>query len=93
MTDPTFSERHGFSPQPAPITVRQDAPSDLRRFIPRLAYDITGAIQHAMAAAECLARTVTGDKGTLGAIIKSHCVLLYHAPLTAQAHDRLALIR
>jgi hypothetical protein len=39
MTDPTFSERHGFSPQPAPITIRQDAPRDLRGFIPRVAYD------------------------------------------------------
>ena len=38
--------------------------------------DITGAIQHAMAAAECLARAVTGDKGTLGAIIKKYPTLL-----------------
>jgi hypothetical protein len=217
MTDPTFSERHGFCPQPAPIAIRQDAPRELRGLIPRLAYDcgfgpkrlrplvctvtlraenpancsepnieaevrdildqcdwfevyeiieaiaarlkewdrnlndsdgrlevftsqinrvfskhgigwqlidgrvevrgeevfeavvrptikaledaglattadeihealkglsrrpkpdITGAIQHAMAAAECLARTVTGDKGTLGAIIKKYPTLL-----------------
>ena len=38
MTDPTFSERHGFSPQPAPITIRQDAPRDLRGLIPTFAY-------------------------------------------------------
>lgn len=34
--------------------------------------DITGAIQHAMAAAECLARETSGDHGTLGKIIKEH---------------------
>jgi hypothetical protein len=35
--------------------------------------DITGAIQHAMAAAECVARTATGDqKATFGDIIKQH---------------------
>ena len=38
MTDPTFSERHGFSPQPAPITIRQDAPRDLRGLVPTFAY-------------------------------------------------------
>ncbi len=38
MTDPIFSERYGFSPQPAPITVRQDAPRDLRGLIPSFAY-------------------------------------------------------
>ncbi len=39
MIDQTFSERHGFVPQAAPITIRQDAPSELRGLIPRLAYD------------------------------------------------------
>jgi hypothetical protein len=38
--------------------------------------DITGAVQHAMAAVECLAREVTGDKDTLGSIIKRHPGLL-----------------
>jgi hypothetical protein len=32
--------------------------------------DVTGAIQHAMAALECVAREVSGEKGTLGAIAK-----------------------
>lgn len=39
MSDQTFSERHGFVPQAAPITIRQDAPFALRGLIPRLAYD------------------------------------------------------
>ena len=35
--------------------------------------DITGAIQHSMAAAECVARKISGDeKATLGQIIKKH---------------------
>jgi hypothetical protein len=35
--------------------------------------DITGAIQHAMAALECVARDVTGDgKSTLGDLLKKH---------------------
>ena len=35
--------------------------------------DLTGAIQHAMGALECVARTATGDsKGTLGEIISRH---------------------
>lgn len=43
--------------------------------------DITGAIQHAMAALECVARDVTGDsKATLGEIIKRNPGLL-PAPL------------
>lgn len=43
--------------------------------------DITGAIQHAMAALECVARDVTGDeKATLGEILKRHPGLL-PAPL------------
>lgn len=32
--------------------------------------DISGAIQHAMAALECVARDVTGDKATLGDLLK-----------------------
>jgi hypothetical protein len=43
--------------------------------------DITGAIRHAMAALECVARDVTGDQNaTLGEIIKHHPGLL-PAPL------------
>lgn len=43
--------------------------------------DITGAIRHAMAALECIARDVTGDQNaTLGEIIKHHPGLL-PAPL------------
>ena len=39
--------------------------------------DITGAIQHGMAALECVARDVTGEpNATLGAIIKNHPGLL-----------------
>lgn len=39
--------------------------------------DITGSIQHSLAALECLARDITGDSGfTLGAIIKRHPSLL-----------------
>lgn len=39
--------------------------------------DITGSIQHAMAAVECLIRTVSNDpKGTLGGILSKHKHLL-----------------
>ena len=39
--------------------------------------DITGAIQHAMAALECVARDVSGDsKSTLGEILKRHADLI-----------------
>jgi hypothetical protein len=39
----------------------------------RPAPDVTGAIQHAMAALECVARDVTGDpKSTLGDLLKKH---------------------
>lgn len=39
--------------------------------------DITGAIQHAMAALECVARDVSGDpKATLGELLKKHPDLL-----------------
>jgi hypothetical protein len=34
--------------------------------------DLTGAIQHAMAALECTARTASGDRATLGDIIKRY---------------------
>lgn len=42
--------------------------------------DVTGAIQHAMAALECVARDVTGDKGTLGDWLKKNRELV-PAPL------------
>jgi hypothetical protein len=38
--------------------------------------DLTGAIHHAMNALECFARTVSGDAGTLGEIIKRNPGLL-----------------
>lgn len=39
--------------------------------------DVTGSIQHALAALECVARDVTGDpKATLGSIIKSYAGLI-----------------
>ena len=39
--------------------------------------DLTGALQHALAALECVARDVTGDaKATLGAILGKHKTLL-----------------
>lgn len=34
--------------------------------------DVTGAIQHAMAAMECLSREIAGDNCTLGQLIKQH---------------------
>ncbi|WP_224361264.1 AbiJ-NTD4 domain-containing protein [Hyalangium versicolor] len=47
-----------------------EALSDLSR---RPAPDRTGAIQHSMAALECVARDISGDpKQTLGALLKSH---------------------
>ncbi len=38
MDDKRFSERHGFAPQPAEITVRHEAPSDLRGLVVDFAY-------------------------------------------------------
>lgn len=46
-----------------------EALADLSR---RPRADLTGAIQHAMAALECVARTASGDSDTLGAILKRH---------------------
>jgi hypothetical protein len=51
-----------------------EALADLSR---RPAPDITGAIQHAMAALECVARVVAGNpKATLGELLKQHPDLL-----------------
>ena len=38
--------------------------------------DLPGAINHAMGALECVARDLTGDKGTLGEVLKHHPDLL-----------------
>jgi hypothetical protein len=46
-----------------------EALADLSR---RPRADLTGAIQHAMAALECVARTASGDSDTLGEILKRH---------------------
>ncbi len=52
----------------------REALDDLSR---RPKADITGAIQHAMAALECVARDITGDaKATLGRIVKDNPDLL-----------------
>ena len=52
----------------------REAMQDLSR---RPAPDVTGAIQHAMAALECVARDITGDSGaTLGKIVKAHPSLI-----------------
>lgn len=51
-----------------------EAVADLSR---RPSPDITGAIQHAMASLECVARETCGDpKATLGEIIKRHNELI-----------------
>ncbi len=39
MTRARFSERHGFAPADAEITVRQDAPDGLRGMVPTIAYE------------------------------------------------------
>ena len=52
----------------------REAMKDLSR---RPVADLTGAIQHAMAALECVARDLTGESGaTLGKIVKDHPDLL-----------------
>jgi hypothetical protein len=47
----------------------REALADLSR---RPRADLTGAIQHAMAALECVARSASGDSETLGTLIKRH---------------------
>ena len=55
------------------VTAAQEIHEALRDLARRPKPDITGAMQHAMAAAECVARTVSGDpKATLGQILKHH---------------------
>jgi AbiJ N-terminal domain 4 len=52
----------------------REAVSDLSR---RPAPDVTGAIQHAMASLECVARRVCGEeKATLGDVIKRHADMI-----------------
>ena len=63
----------------------QHARNDLSR---RPKPDITGAVQHALAALECLARDITGDsQATLGKIIKRHRHIL--PPPLDEAVDKL----
>lgn len=54
-------------------TSRQEIHEALRDLSRRPVPDLTGSVQHAMAALECTARQVTGDpRATLGDIIKRH---------------------
>jgi hypothetical protein len=49
--------------------------------------DLTGAIQHALASLECVAREAVGDKSaTLGAILKAHPEMV-PAPLASIFHE------
>jgi hypothetical protein len=54
-------------------TARQEIHEALRDLSRRPEPDLTGAVQHAMAALECTAREATADpRGTLGEIVKRH---------------------
>lgn len=54
-------------------TARQEMHEALRDLARRPEPDLTGAVQHGMAALECAAREVSGDRrGTLGEIIRHH---------------------
>jgi hypothetical protein len=54
-------------------TAAQELREAIRDLSRRPSPDVTGAIQHAMAALECVARDVAGDpKGTLGEVLKRH---------------------
>ncbi|MFY1824455.1 AbiJ-NTD4 domain-containing protein [Myxococcus fulvus] len=58
-------------------TAQNEVAEALRDLSRRPAPDRTGAIQHSMAALECVARDISGDpKQTLGAILKNHGVAL-----------------
>ncbi len=62
------SERH---------TAQNELHSALRDISRRPDPDLTGAVQHALAALECVARDVCGDpKATLGGILERHPGLL-----------------
>lgn len=59
------------------ITAAHEIHEALRDLSRRPSPDLTGSIQHALAALECVARDITGDpKATLGAIIKKRRGLL-----------------
>ena len=63
------------------LTAKSEIHQALQDLSRRPEPDITGAIQHAMAALECIARDVCGDpKPTLGELLKNHQGLL-PAPL------------
>lgn len=47
--------------------------------------DLTGAVQHSVAALECLSREITGDKSTLGALITNNPNIV-PAPLDKSIH-------
>lgn len=64
--DVPFSERHGFRAPDAEITVRE-ALQDLSR---RPAAEVTGAIQHATAALECVAGAKAMSKDTLSDVVR-----------------------
>jgi len=85
-----FSRRLGFEPQDREIRVRNEhleasgrptAAQEIHQTLQDLSRrpdpDITGAVQHGMAALECVAREATGDpKPTLGEILKRNPDLL-----------------
>jgi hypothetical protein len=55
------------------VTATNELRESLRDLSRRPEPDVTGAIQHSMAALECVARSVCGDeKATLGEILKRH---------------------
>ena len=63
-------------------TAQQEIHEALRDLSRRPTPDVTGAIQHAMAALECTAREYVGDpQATLGAIIARHRGVLFPRPL------------
>lgn len=57
-------------------TARQEIHEALRDLSRRPDPDITGAIQHAMAGLECVARELAGSKATLGEVLKQNPDLL-----------------
>jgi hypothetical protein len=58
-------------------TAQSEVAEALRDLSRRPAPDRTGAIQHSMAALECVARDISGDpKQTLGALLKNHAATL-----------------
>ena len=80
---PATLEEHGRSTAAREI---HQALADLSR---RPDPDITGAIQHAMAALECVARDVAGDGSTLGEVINRHASALGVRPPLDQALGKL----